>query len=60
MNGTQDSLSVFSKLSEELKNVPRGLRVQPRSRFIEEQEQFGLGNELDTNSQSLSLFDVES
>jgi hypothetical protein len=51
---------VFSELSEELKNVPRGLRIQSRGWFVEEQEQLGLGNELDTNSQSLSLFDVES
>jgi len=60
MDSTQDSLTVFSEFSKQLKNVPRGLRVQSGSRFVEEEQKGGLGDQFDTDSESLSLFDVET
>jgi hypothetical protein len=51
---------VFSELSEQLKDIPRSLRVKSGSGFIEEKQKSGLGDEFDTNSESLSLFDVET
>jgi hypothetical protein len=48
------------KLFEEIQNVPRGLRVQTRSRLVEEKQQLRLGDQFDSNGETLSLFDVET
>lgn len=60
MDGAENGLSVFGELSEELQNVPRGLRVQSRGGLVKEKEELGLGDKLDTDGQPLPLFDVET
>jgi hypothetical protein len=60
VDSAQDGLTMVRKLFEEIQNVPRGLRVQTRSRLVEEKQQLGLGDQFDSNSETLSLFDVET
>lgn len=60
VDGAQDGLTVSSQLSEQLQDVPRGLRVETRGRFIQEEQESGFSDQLDTDGQSLSLLDVET
>lgn len=60
MNGTENSLAVFGQLSKEEKNVPGGLRVETRGGFVEEKQKGRLGYELNTNGETLSLFNIET
>lgn len=42
MNGAKYSLTLIGETPEERHNCPRALRVEARSRFIEEEEKLGL------------------
>jgi hypothetical protein len=57
MDGTQDSLTCGSQLTEETNDVEGALRVETRGRLVQEEKEFGLGGELDTNGYTFALFD---
>lgn len=60
MYRTQNSLSAPCELLDQVANSPGSLRVQTRRRFVEEEQQFRPGRQLDTNGQSLALLDIEA
>ena len=57
---TQDSLAVIRELPEERTDTPRRLRVETGRGLVEEEEQLGLRNKLDTNREALTLLDVQT
>ena len=59
MNGTHDCLPRASKLLEEADDGVSRLRVQAGSRLVEEEKQRGLSSELNTNGETLALFNAE-
>lgn len=60
MDGGEDGLSVVRELAQQEHDRPRRLRVETRSRLVEEDEQGRLGDQLDTDSETLALLDVET
>lgn len=60
VNGAKDGLAGLGKLFEEVEDGPRGLRVESRGRFINEQQQRRLRSELNADGETLSLFHVET
>jgi hypothetical protein len=60
VNGAENSLTVLGQGVNEIENGPGSLRVETGSRLVEEQKQLGLGSKLDTNSQTLTLLDIET
>lgn len=60
VNGAEDSLAGGSELAEELKDIPGCLRVEAGGGLVKEEQKIGLGDEFNTDSQTLSLFDVET
>ena len=60
VDGTENSLTVFSELSKEKKNVPGGLGIETGGGFVEEEKKGRLGDKLNTNGEPLSLFDIET
>ena len=59
MDRAKDSLALVRQLPQEPDDVPRALAIQSRGRFVQEQQQFGLGGELDTDRKTLAGFDVQ-
>jgi len=55
----KDSLALVRQLPQEPDDVPCALTIQSRGRFVQEQQQFGLGGELDTDRKTLAGFDVQ-
>ena len=55
----KNGLTLVRKLPQEPNNVPRALTIQSRGRFVQEQQQLGLGGELDTYRKTLAGFDVQ-
>ena len=55
----KDGLSVVGQSPEEAYNCPSALRIQPRSRFVQEQEKLRFGSKLDGNGQPLPVFDAQ-
>jgi hypothetical protein len=53
-------LTVLGQGVNQIENGPGSLRVETRGRLIQEQKQLGLGSKLDTDSQTLTLLDVET
>lgn len=60
MDGTQDGLTGGSKFSQETDNVEGALTVETGSRLVQEEQELGLGSQLDTDGKSLSSFDTET
>lgn len=60
MDGTQDGLTVLSEFSEEEKNIPRGLGIETRSRFVKEKKKGRLSDKLDTDGETFPLFDIKT
>ena len=54
MDGDEDSLSSGSELAEEADDVEGGLAVEPRGGLVKEEQQLGLGSELDSNGDPLA------
>ena len=59
MDGAKNSLALVRKLPQKPDDVPRALTIQPRRRFVQEQQQFGLGGELNTDRETFASFDVQ-
>ena len=59
MNRAKNSLAIVCQLLQEPHDVPRALTIQSRGRFVQEQQQFGFGGELDTDRKTLAGFDVQ-
>ena len=57
---SEDGLAVVGELAEEEHDRPRRLRVETRGRLVEEDEEGGLGGELDADREALALLDVEA
>jgi hypothetical protein len=51
---------VIGKLAKKKHDRPRRLRIETGSRFVEEDEESGLGSEFYTDSETFPLFDVET
>jgi hypothetical protein len=60
VDGAENSLAVLGQGVNEIENGPGSLRIKTGSGLIEEQKQLGLGSKLDTDSQTLTLLDVET
>lgn len=60
MDGAEDGLPGGGELAEKTDDVKGGLRVETRRRFVEEQEELGLGGEFDADGDSLALFDGQA
>ena len=60
VDGGEDGLSVVRELAQQQHDRPRRLRVETRSRLVEEDEQGRLGDQLDTDSETFALLDVET
>ena len=60
MNSTQNGLSAISKLSHQLTDRPGSLGIKTRGRFIQEQQQFRLCNQLDTDGQTFTLLHIQT
>ena len=59
MDHAKNGLTLVCKLPQEPNNVPCTLTIQSRGRFVQEQQQLGLGGELDTDRETLAGFDVQ-
>jgi hypothetical protein len=55
MNRTQDRLAVSCEFLHQIADGPRSLTVETGSGFIEEQQQFGTGGELDADGEALAF-----
>ena len=55
----KNSLALVGELPQKPNNVPRALTIQPRCRFVQEQQEFGLGSELNTDRETFASFDVQ-
>jgi len=60
MDGTQDSLAAVLELLHEIADGPGSLRVQSRGGFVEEEKEFRLGGELDSDGETFALFNVQA
>ena len=60
VDSAENGLAVLLQLVQKIKNSPRGLRVETGSRLVQEEKQGRLGSQLDTNSKTLALFNVET
>ena len=60
VDGAQNFLTGVAQFLEESDNVVGALAVETRGRLVQEQEQVGLGGELDTDSHSLTGFHAEA
>lgn len=60
VDGTQDGLSALGEFLKKIKDSPACLRIQTRGRLVDEQQQRRLRGQFDTDSQSLTLLDVET
>ena len=59
MDRTKNGLALVRKLPQEPDNVPGALTIQSRGRFVQEQQQFGLGGKLDTDRKTFAGFDIQ-
>ena len=59
MNCAKNSLALVAELLQKPDNVPRALAVQPGCRFVQEQQEFGLGSKLNTDRETFASFDVQ-
>lgn len=57
MDSAQDGLASGSKFAKETNDVESTLRIETRSRLVQEQEELRLGSEFDTYGNTLALFD---
>jgi hypothetical protein len=55
----KNSLALVGKLPQKPDDVPRALTIQPRRWFVQEQQEFGLGSELNTDRETFASFDVQ-
>jgi hypothetical protein len=60
VDSAKNSLAVIRELSEQSADRPRSLGVKTRGWFIEEEEESRLRSKLNTNSEALSLFNIET
>jgi hypothetical protein len=60
VDSAEDSLTALGESLDEVADGPRRLGVQARCRFIEEDQELGTGGKFNTDSQALTLFDVET
>jgi len=59
MDRAKNGLALVRKLPQEPHDVPCALTIQSRGRFVQEQQQFWLGGELDTDRKTLAGFNVQ-
>jgi hypothetical protein len=52
-------LAVGCKFPEELKDVPRGLRVETGCRLVKEEEESGSSNKFDSDTESFPLLNIK-
>jgi hypothetical protein len=60
VDGAKNGLAILLQLVQEIQNSPRGLRVQSRGRFVQEEKKSRLSSQFHTDSKTLSLLDVET
>jgi hypothetical protein len=60
VDGAKNSLAILLQLVQEIQNSPGGLRVQSRGGLVQEEKKSRLSSQFDTDSETLSLFDVET
>ncbi|TKW53776.1 hypothetical protein CTA1_1208 [Colletotrichum tanaceti] len=60
VDGAEHGLARVGELAQERADGPRALRVEPAGGLVEEQEQLGLGRQLDADGQELALLHVEA
>ena len=60
VDGAQHGLAGVGELAEEDADGPGALRVEAAGGLVEEEEQLGLGDELDADGEELALLDVEA
>ena len=60
MDRTEDGLAALGELFEEIKNSPGSLGVKTGSGLVDEEQQRRLSSKFDTDSKTLSLFDVQT
>ena len=60
MNSNKNGLTNVRELSEEANDVKGGLTIETGSRLVKEDENGWLGDKLDTNRQSLPLFNRQA
>lgn len=59
MDSAENSLSGISETAKERHDSPGRLGVETGGRFVEEEEELGLGCELDTDGGALAVLDTE-
>ena len=60
VDSAKDGLALVGEFPEEVTDGPGCLTVEARSGFVEEEKQFGLRGEFDTNCETLALLSVET
>ena len=59
VDGTEDGEALICKVAKERHDSPGGLRVKTGGRFVQEEQETGLGSKLDSNCGSLAVLDAE-
>jgi hypothetical protein len=60
MDGAENGLTVLLQLVQEIENSPRGLRVQSRGGFVQEEKKSRLSSQFHTDGKTLALLNVET
>ena len=59
MDRAKNGLALVRKLPREPEDVPRAPTIQPRRRYVQEHQQFGLGSELNTDREMFASFGIQ-